>query len=512
MTHPTLTRIETIVLLAMTGATFLLHFFINLAGAYGFFRDELYYIACSEHLAWGYVDQPPFSIFLLKLSRLILGDSLTAIRFVPALAHAGTVVITGLLVKEMNGRVYAISIACLAVFVSPIDQAMGAFYSMNALDIFLWSLSFYLLLRILTTENKKYWIALGVVLGIGLLNKISVLFLGAGIFTGFLLTNRSWFATRWPYVAGVIAFMCFLPYIVWNLNHDMAHLEFIRNASEGKYSGRSHLDFITEQLLQQNPISLPVWLSGLLAFFIFKPLAKYKLMGWIFITAFLILLLNKTSKGEYMAPAYVSLFAAGGVFLEYQLQGRFLRWIRYGYPAFLLISFLGLMPLFMPVLPVEQYLSYAKKIGMEPNSSENRELAELPQHYADMFGWEEKARDVASVFKTLSAEDQTKCAIISSNYGRCGAIDFFGEQYGLPKSIGTHNNYWIWGPRDFSGEVLIILGGEMEDHIHDFNSVELAGVSTCKYCMPYENNVNIFICRGLKHPVKDAWAHEKHYD
>ena len=188
------------------------------------------------------------------------------------------------------------------------------------------------------------------------------------------------------------------------------------------------------------------------------------------------------------------------------------RWLRYVYPALLVTSALLLLPLVIPVLPVEKYISYSGELGIKPGSSEKKELAELPQFYADMFGWKEKARDVAKVYETLSEEDKIKCAIYSNNYGRCGAIDFFGKEFGLPKSIGSHNNYWLWGPRNYTGEVTIILGGTMEDHRDDFASCELAGVSTCTYCMPYENNVGIFLCRGLKVPWKDIWKEVKHYE
>ena len=140
------------------------------------------------------------------------------------------------------------------------------------------------------------------------------------------------------------------------------------------------------------------------------------------------------------------------------------------------------------------------------------ELAELPQFYADMFGWEEKANDVVAVFNTLTEDEKKKCAILSTNYGRCGAIDFYGEKLGLPKTIGIHNNYWIWGPRDYKGEVMIILGGSMEDHVDNFESVELVKTSTSTYCMPYENDVQIFLCRNLLQDLKDIWQHEKNYN
>lgn len=489
-----------------------MHLITNLTGAYGFFRDELYYIACSDQLAWGYVDQPPFSLFLLKLSRLLFGDSLTSIRIVPVLMHTAVIVITAMMVKEMGGKLFAIFLACLVVALSPIHLGMSLIYSMNSIDIVLWSLAIYFILKIINTESQSHWIWLGIVLGIGLLNKISVLFLGSGIFVGLLITNRQYLLTRWPYIAGGIAGLLFLPYIIWNITHDFAHLEFIQNASSGKYSGLNAFSFIKDQLLFLNPISTPLWISGLFALFLYKPLKKYRIVGLIYLTAFAILLFNKTSKGEYLAPAYASLFAAAGVFVEQELAGKYGVWSRFIYPTLLLISFALLLPLALPVLPVDRYIAYSKALGVEPSSSEGKELSDLPQFYADMFGWEEKARDVATVFNTLSEEDKTSCAIVSTNYGRCGAIDFFGQRYGLPKSIGMHNNYWIWGPRNYTGNVVIILGGTLEDHVNDFESVLPAGVSTCTYCMPYENNVNIFICRGLKYNLKEVWIHEKHYN
>jgi hypothetical protein len=508
----TFTQTEKITIASVALGCFLLHIITNLMGAYGFFRDELYYIACSDHLAWGYVDQPPFSLYVLKLSRLLFGDSLTAIRLVPVLMHTGTIIITGLMAKEMGGKVFAIFIASLAVALAPIHLGMSLIYSMNSIDIFIWALSIYFILKIINTQKQSYWIWLGIVLGIGLLNKISVLFLGAGVFVGILLTNRQWFTTRWLYFAAGIAALLFLPYIIWNITHDFAHLEFIHNASSGKYSGLSAISFIEDQLLFVNPISTPIWISGLLALFLFAPLKKYRIVAWIYVTAFAILIINGTSKGEYLAPAYASLLAAAGVFVEQKLSGRIGTWVRYAYVVLLIVTGVILIPLVLPVLPVDQYIAYAKALGEEPSSSEGKELSDLPQFYSDMFGWKEKAKDVADVYNTLSEDEKKKCAIYSTNYGRCGAIDFFGEEYGLPKSIGGHNNYWIWGPRDYTGEVVMIVGGDLEDHVDDFESVKLAGVSTCDHCMPYENNVNIFVCHGLKYPLKDVWAEEKNYD
>lgn len=505
-------KAEKLIAWALASISFLLHFFTNLAGAYGFFRDELYYIACSDHLAWGYVDQPPLSLWLLKISRLILGDSLVAVRFIPALAVAGTVLLTARIAKELGGKEWAVFLASLAVVISPIHLAMGGYYNMNTIDMFIWALAFYLITRIINSRQTILWLWLGLVLGLGLLNKISVLFLGAGLFVGLLLTNLEWFKTRWPYIAGGIAGFLFLPYVLWNILHDMAHLEFIHNASAGKYSGRSSLDFIGEVFTGLHPLNLPLWLAGLLALFFNGKLKPYRILGWIFVTVFVITLVNRTSKGEYMAAAFPAVFAAGGVFLEHLLNRAYRRWALYVYPSLMVIMTIIIVPLVLPVLPVEQYIRYAKVLGHEPSSNENKELSDLPQFYADMFGWKEKAHDVAEVYNTLSAADKAKCAIFSINYGRCGAIDFYGRAYGLPASIGNHNNYWIWGPRDYTGEVMIIMGGSKEDHIDDFESIALAKKSECRHCMPYENHVNIWVCKGLKKSLKEIWPEEKHYE
>jgi 4-amino-4-deoxy-L-arabinose transferase-like glycosyltransferase len=279
----TLDRTEKVIIAVMALFCFAVHLLTNLTGAYGFFRDELYYIACTDHLAWGYVDHPPFSLYVLKLSRLVFGDSLTAIRLVPSLAHAGTLVMTGLIVKQIGGGRIAILLACTAVLTSLIHIGMCLIFSMNAIDIFLWSFTAYIVLKINNTGQNSYWIALGFVLGIGLMNKISFLFLGAGLFVGLVFTSRQVFATRWPYYAGIIAGLLFLPYVIWNLTHDLAHLEFIHNASAGKYAGRTRLDFLREQFLLPNPISFPLWVSGLIAFFVYKPLKPYRILGWIYL-------------------------------------------------------------------------------------------------------------------------------------------------------------------------------------------------------------------------------------
>jgi hypothetical protein len=491
----------------------LLHFSVNIFGGYGYFRDELYYIACSNHLDIGYVDQPPFSIFVLKISILLFGDSIFALRIIPAVAGALTVFLAGLITRQLGGKQYAQILACLCSL-SLITLAMNGYYSMNSLDILCWSIVALLVTRLVITNEAVVWIWLGVAIGIGMLNKIGVGFLAAGFVVGIIATpHRKWLKTPWPYVAGLLAMILFSPYVFWNINHDFAHLEFIKNASEGKYSSLTPARFVIDQFLINNPLASIVWISGLLALIFLKSLKPFRILLFLYVVPLLIFMMNGTSKAEYLAPAYCVLWAAGGIVLETLTEKiKMKTTLRVALPSLIVLALVPFIPMVLPLLPVERFIPYSNALGLKPDSNENKELGELPQFYADMFGWEEKAIAVAEVYHSLPVDDQKRCAIFSYNYGRCGAIDFFAKPLGLPASIGTHNNYWIWGPRDATGEVLIVLGGEVDDLNERFESVEQKKIVYAKYSMPYENNTPVFVCRKLKRPLQKLWPSIKNYD
>ncbi len=489
-----------------------LHLVTNGLGGYGIFRDELYYLACSRHLDLGYVDQPPLSIYLLAAHTRLFGDSLFSLRLLPALFGAMTVFAVGLLTRELGGGRWAQLLAGLASLVSIIFLGMVSVYSMNAFDHLVWAAVALLVARLSKTGSSVYWPWIGVVVGLGLLNKVGVLWLGAGIAVGLVATGeRRWLRTRWPWLAGLLALALFSPYIWWNLTHDMAHLEFIRNATAGKYSGLSAWTFVSEQLLVQNPVTVPVWLSGLIFLLVSPSGRRFRMLGWIYVVSFMILVLNGHSKAEYLSPAYTILFAAGGVALERWLNRPGFAWARVVL-AVQLVAGLLLAPLVIPILPVETYIAYAETLEVQPSTSESKELSELPQSYADMFGWQEKAVAVAEVYDSLPPEDRSVAAVLGVNYGRAGAIDHFGPELGLPFAISSHNSYWLWGPRDFTGEVVIVMGGELEGLEASFESVELAGRVPCRFCMPYESDLPIFVYRGLKFPIAELWQRLKHYN
>jgi len=488
-----------------------IHLITNGLGGYGIFRDELYYLACARHLGLGYVDQPPLSIYLLAVSSQLFGESVFALRLLPAVFGSLTVFLVGLLARELGGGRWAQLLAGLAALVSLIFLAMDSVYSMNAFDHLVWAAVAFLVARLLRTSQPVYWPLIGIAVGLGLLNKVGALWLGTGIAVGLLATReRRWLATRWPWLAGVLALTLFLPYVWWNLTHDWAHLEFIRNATAGKYSRLSAWTFLSQQLLVQNPVTVPVWGSGLIFLLVSPSGQRFRMLGWIYLASLLILVANGHSKAEYLSPAYTILFAAGGVALERWSGRPGLAGVRVVIAVQLIVGLI-LAPMVVPILPVETYIAYAQSLGVQPSTSESKELAELPQFYADMFGWEEKAAAVANVYDSLSTEEKAVVAIFAANYGRAGAIDYFGPELGLPSAISSHNSYWLWGPRDFNGEIVIVLGGEREGLEDSFGSVELAGRVPCRFCMPYESDLPIFVCRELKLPVAEVWDRLKNY-
>jgi len=285
--------------------------------AYGFFRDELYYLACANRIQLGYIDHPPLSIYVLAVWKSLFGDAMFVIRIVPAIITSATVFMIGLFTMRLGGGKAAIIISTVAYMLTPIFLGMNTIYSMNTFDFFFWITSAYFFLRIIQEGNPKLWIILGVVLGVGLLNKTSVFWLGAGIFAGTIFTPlRKDLKTKYPYIAALIALIIFSPFIIWNLTHDLAHLEFMRNAASRKYGGLTPISFILDQILILNPLAILIWLPGIVFYFFKKDFKQFRAISLIWLTTFIILVANIHSKGEYIAAAYTVLFAGGAVMLE----------------------------------------------------------------------------------------------------------------------------------------------------------------------------------------------------
>lgn len=478
-------------------------------GNYNYFRDELYYIACSDHLTFGYVDHPPLAMLLLKIIRWVLGDSLFAIRLLPVLGSATFVFLTGLTARELGGRKLAMILAAAAAF-APIGNFFTMhIYSMNFLDLLFWLACFLILIRIVKTGNPKYWLLFGLVVGLGLQNKISLLFLCFGVGVGILLTDeRKHLKSKYLWLGAGIAGLLFLPYILWNMSHGWPTLEFMHNAHVYKMAKVTPLEFLREQILYNNPATLLIWLVGLWFFFFNSEGKKYRLFGWMYVTIY-ILFTIQSAKSYYLAAAYPILFAGGAVMWETWLQRKRLRPLGPVLIILIILPTLVVCPITLPILQPEAAIHLLDTLGLEANAGENHEMGPLPQHYADMFGWEEMAAKTAKVYNTLSPEEQKECIIYATNYGEAGAINFFGKRYGLPTAYSGHNSHFFWRPEGVSGNIIIVVGGREEDHLKSYREVTKMDSTYHKYAMPYENGKGIFICRGIKRPLEEVWQSTK---
>ncbi|MBN1780833.1 glycosyltransferase family 39 protein [bacterium] len=485
---------------------------------FGIFRDELYYIACSNHPAAGYVDQPPLSLWFLRIIRMILGDSVAAIRFLPVLAGGVWVFCTGLLAREFGGKKRAMFLASLASMAVLGNMVLFHFYSMNFWDMLFWQVLFFVLIRIVKTGNEQLWITFGYIAGIGLLNKISILFLGFGLFAGLVLTEHRHYLKSGPLWAGAaLAGLFFLPYVLWNAAHDWPMIEFIHNAKTYKMAAVSPAGFFMGQLLYNNPVNGLIWIPGLIFLIFSKQTRPFRVFGWIFLTIYILFTVQQ-AKDYYLAAAYPVLFAGGAVFWETVPRKRTGRLLISALSLLIAGSLFIFTPVTLPVLSASETGAYIQKLGIGGNSGENHEIGVLPQHFADRHGWEEMTKTFAGVYSQLSPREQAGCLIYVRNYGEAGAIDYFGPKYGLPEASCSHNNYWIWGPEAWDGKVAIIYGwshdidANFEDLNRRFQYVEHAATFTHPYVMPYQNNRHIFLCRDANFSFEEIWAEEKNFN
>jgi len=484
-------------------ATFAGHLLAN--PHYGFFRDELYFIVCGRHPAFGYVDQPPLVPLAAALSQ-IFGTSLFLVRAVAALAAAAAVYVCGLLAIELGGGAFAVVLTAICVALAPVLAAFGAKLGTDTFMLWTWPLAALFAVRATTGGDARWWIGAGVAIGIAAQSKYSVAFFAFALLAGLALTpQRSAFLTRgfWLGVAAAIAIA--LPNAAWQAAHGFPMLELLRNGQHGKNVVLSPLDYLVSQLVLTGLLLALVWLAGLVW------LAAGANRRWLAI-AYAILLATMIAlhaKDYYPAAIYPVLFAAGGVAIEaWTRRARVLRPL---VAAVAILCGLAFLPLVEPVLPVPTLIGYMHVLGGAPSSSEHHRMGALPQDFADMHGWPELTQTVARVYASLSPAERSNVAIFASNYGEAGAIDVFGGAIGLPHAIAGHNSYYLWGPGAGDPRTVIDVNGRLAVDRTLCTSAVVAATVDAPYAMPYEQGIPIIICRGLRAPLAQLWPRVKVY-
>jgi hypothetical protein len=482
------------------------------SGRYGIFRDELYFLACGRHLQWGYVDQPPLIALVSRASEAIAGGLLVLLRLVPAIAHAALALLAGALAVRLSGSRFAALLAALCVATAPVLLVFGYLLTMNAFEPLFWTAAAALLLLAAQRDDPRFLPAAGAVVGLGLLNKFSMVFGAAALFGGLLFTpERRLLRSRAALAGAALAVLIALPTVLWQWRAGFPQLELLRNGQLEKNAPITLGGFALGQLLNQGPLSALVWLPGLWMLLRGRIDPRARFLGVAFVLAFL-LIGGLHGKSYYLAPAFPVLFAAGAVQLE--------RWLRSASAraaAALLLAAQGalLAPLFLPIFSPQGMIAWSKRLGLQEQRTERVRYNELPQHIADQFGWQGMVANVARAWDRIPEPERAHAAIFGQNYGESGAVDFFGPAYGLPPALGRHNEYWRWsrariekGP---SIETAVVIGDNEEKLRQIFEHVERVATQRDPFAMPYESDLPIWLCRGWKIPLPRLWQEARLY-
>ncbi len=482
---------------------------------YGYFRDEFYYIACGRHLDWGYVDHGPIVALQARISELVFGKSLAGLRFLSALAGAGRVFLTGMLAWGLGGKRPAQGLAMLGVLLVPQYLGTDSFLSMNSFESLFWMSCLLALVLILEKGgSEKLWLLFGVAGGIGVLNKPSMTFFLVALLVALILTpQRRFLASRWAAVGVALLILIALPNLLWQVDNHWPTLEFLRNGQIGNKTVKlSPVEFTVKQILNMGPLLAFLWIPGLVR------ILRRQGERWIGITFLLFFagMMAMHAKDYYVSPIYPVLFAAGGIAWETRFARR--RWVAAGravafpiYATTLIVGAIFILPLSLPLMPPAQWVAYTKATGLDRigGNPETASSGPLPQFYADRFDWQEEVDQVQKTFDALPPDQKKITGILGENYGEAGAIDFLGHN--LPPAISAHNNYYLWGPRGYNGDSLIVIEHTSREHLLNFfNSVEIVGRMGTTYSMPFEHK-NIYLCSGRKFDLNKQWPSKKDY-
>ncbi len=464
--------------------------------AYGFHRDELYYLDCARNLALGYVDFPPVAPLLARIDTTVLGTSLVGLRLMPALAGVAIILLTGRMTRELGGPPFAQFLAALAVLAAPMFLGANGVFETVTFDQLAWLVVLFLIIRVLRTGAPLLWPVIGLAVGIGLETKYTIIALVLGLGAGFLLTaQRGWLRTRGPWLAILIALVVLSPNLVWQVQHGWPSLAYLHTHHGRIAQDTSRLAYFAEQIALIGPLAVPLALLGLYSLFI---RSQYRALGWACVVAELSLALAG-GKSYYAGPIYPLLFAAGAVQLTSYLHGHRARWIRPGASVLILLGGLGLLPLSLPVVP-------AKAMAQSG-------IWKVRTDYADEVGWPGMVSDVARIYGRIPANGRASTAIFTSNYGEAGAIDLFGPRYGLPPALSGHLTYWYWKPAHVDARRLIAVGVPRSQLSRLYRHVRLAGTIYNRLGLHNEEwGTPIYLCSVPKIGLDRAWSSLQHYD
>ncbi len=489
---PEVRKPATAELLGIAAIVVLAHLLTN--GRYGFHRDELQFLSDAKHLAWGFVAFPPLTPFVERVSLEIFGLSLVGLRLASVLAQATVLVVTGLMARELGGGRLAQVTAAVCVALSPLPLFEGTEFQYTSFDYLWWVLMAYCVIRLLRTENPRWWLAVGTFAGLGLMTKYSMVFLIAGILGGFLLTRaRRHLLSR--YFAGALALtvLICLPNLVWQAQHGFISYAFLRHihardVAEGRAKG-----FLPDQFrICTNPFTAPLWLGGLAALSMSR---RYRAVAWMFAIP-VAMLWAAQGRGYYPAAVYPMAMAMGAVAGERWLAGLRSGWRR----TVEVVFFSGVAVCGAYACAIVLPLAGSGPL-MRFALNHNRNLREE-------IGWPEIVRTVATIRDALPAAEREHAGILVGNYGEQGAIEMLGPRYHLPPPISGTNSAWLRGYPTPPPTTLIVLGLSQGYANRMLTGCRLAARVQFPYGVKNEESQehpDIWLCGGPRLPWPEFW-------
>jgi hypothetical protein len=502
-----------LVIVCLAAAKVLIHLLTSTT--YGYFGDELYTIALSKHLAFGYVDVPPLVPALVALSRLLLGESLFALHIFPTLAGAATLVFACLITRELGGKLFAIALSGLAFIVVPLWLTIDSFSCYDSIDQLVLASFLYVLVRFIKSGNKKSWILIGVLAGVACMTKPTILFMAPGFVVAMLISRyRKHLLTPWPWFALALFAVIVSPYVIWQHVNHWPTADYWLSYETAHVYRYTIVEYFINILLTMNPLLLPLIVIG--AYRIFRRFGdmSYRFLGIMFLVTLALTFFIK-GRNFMVLSLYIPIFAAGSIFLEELVSGPGLKIaVRAG--AFLYLAAAGFLvaPANLQIVPINDLPAYADTFGFLWQSVKDYTYPKpkIPQEFAMRIGWEELVQAVAGVYNELPPEERAKAGIWADWYGPAGAVDFFGSKYGLPHAVSGHKNYYLWGPGEYSWEVMIVVTSFNFDRFRSvFAQMDFKAMVPNELAMPWDTRIGIYVCKWSTMQKDEFWKGIKSY-
>ncbi len=469
---------------------------------YGLFHDELYYWVGAKRLSLGYVDHPPLAPWLLAGFTALLGDGRLAFSLVPALCFAGTVLLTGWMAQRLGAKSFGQNLAGLCVGVMPFNLVFFSFYSVNALEILLWTAFTFLLVELIRTGNDRLWLGIGAIAGIGLLNKHTFALLAAGIALGIVATPlRAQLRSRWLWLGGAVALLLALPNLVWNAQHDWPSLAFYRSRPANDLPA-TLLESLGIQVLGANPANVLIWVPGVLFLLFSRRARSYRPLAIAFSTLFVVILLSGQRRGDRIAGIYPVVLAAGATFWE-QWRGRGHTGARVALTVVVLAFGALMVPATLPIMSPQAVGGYLEALGQKPEIETSDVGQAIPVYLMGRLGWERFAHQVTEVWEALPPGEQERAVVLAPHWLFASVVQYYGRNREIPPVVAPHNAYWFWREDAVGRDVVIAVAIPSDVLSRYFAETRELGVFRCEYCATFRPDLPIVLAAGPVRPLEE---------